>query len=76
MPLAIPKVKQHPLLQKIHWIADPVGYMENAVKDNPDLFAADVIGFGSKLVFVNHPEAIKELLSKDRRSSKISCFGK
>lgn len=67
MPLAIPKVKQHPLLQKIHWIADPVGYMENAVKDNPDLFAAEVIGFGSNLVFVNHPEAIKELLSKDRQ---------
>ena len=67
MALAIPKVKQHPLLQKIQWIADPVGYMENAVKDNPDLFAAEVIGFGGNLVFVNHPEAIKELLSKDRQ---------
>jgi cytochrome P450 len=67
MALAIPKLKQHPLLQKIQWIADPVGYMENAVKDNPDLFAAEVIGFGNNLVFVNHPEAIKELISKDRQ---------
>ena len=67
MALEIPKVKQHPLLQKIQWIADPVGYMQNAVRDNPDLFLAEVIGFGSKLIFVNHPEANKELLSKDRQ---------
>lgn len=67
MALEIPQVKQHSLLQKIQWIANPVGYMENAAKDNPDLFAAEVIGFGDNLVFVNHPEAIKELLSKDRQ---------
>ncbi|NJL53537.1 MAG: hypothetical protein HC930_17705 [Hydrococcus sp. SU_1_0] len=41
--------------------------MENAVKDHPDLFSAEVIGFGDGIVFVNHPEAIKELLSKDRQ---------
>ena len=67
MALQIPKLKQQPILQKIQWIADPVGYMENAAKNNPDLFAAEVIGFGGNLVFVNHPEAIKELLSKDRQ---------
>ncbi len=63
----IPQVKQKPFWQRLQWIADPVAYMENAVKDNPDIFAAEVIGFGSNLVFVNHPEAIKELLSKDRQ---------
>lgn len=67
MALEIPKVKQHPLLQKIQWIADPVGYMENAAQDNPDLFSAEVIGFGNKIVFVNHPDAIQQLLAKDRQ---------
>ena len=67
MTLTIPKVKQHPIRQRIQWIADPVGYMEDAVKDNPDLFGAEVLGFGNNFVFVNHPEAIKELLSKDRQ---------
>ena len=67
MARTIPKVKQRPFFQRLQWIADPVGYMENAVADDPDLFAAEVIGFGGNLVFVNHPEAIKELLSKDRQ---------
>ena len=67
MTLTIPKVNQHPFWQRIQWIADPVGYMEDAVKDNPDLFDAEVLGFGNNFVFVNHPEAIKELLSKDRQ---------
>ncbi|VEP14833.1 putative cytochrome P450 110 [Hyella patelloides LEGE 07179] len=67
MALEIPQVKQHTFFQRIQWIADPVGYMENAVQDNPDLFAAEVLGFGNSIVFVNHPEAIKELLSKDRQ---------
>lgn len=63
----IPSVKQRPFWQRLHWIADPVAYMENAVKDHPDIFAAEVIGSGNNFVFVNHPEAIKELLSKDRQ---------
>ena len=67
MARTIPKVKQRPFFQRLQWIADPVGYMENAVADDPDLFSAEGIGFGGNLVFVNHPEAIKELLSKDRQ---------
>ena len=63
----IPTVNQNPYLQRLQWIADPVGYMENAVQDSPDLFAAEVLGFGSNFVFVNHPDAIKELLNKDRQ---------
>ena len=63
----IPQVKQHPLWQRLQWIGDPVGYMEKAVKDHPDLFAAEVIGFGNNLVFVNHPQAIQQLLTSDRR---------
>ena len=67
MAREIPQVKQPALLQRIQWIADPVGYMESAVKENPDMFAAEVLGFGNNFVFVNHPQAIKELLSKDRQ---------
>ena len=67
MARTIPKVKQNPFLQRLQWIADPVSYLENAVTDNPDLFAGEIVGTGSSLVFVNHPEAIKELLSKDRQ---------
>ncbi len=63
----IPKVKQHPLWQRLQWIGDPVGYMEHAVKDYPDLFAAQVIGFGGNLIFVNHPQAVQQLLTSDRR---------
>ena len=63
----IPQVKQKTFWQRLQWIADPVAYMENAVKDNPDIFVAEVFGPDNNLVFVNHPEAIKELLSKDRQ---------
>lgn len=74
MALPIPRVKQHPILQRIQWIVDPVGYMENAAKENPDLFAAEIIGYGKNIVLVNHPEAIKELLSKDRQ--RFPALGK
>lgn len=68
----IPKVKQHPLWQRLQWIGDPVGYMEEAVADHPDLFAAEIIGFGNNLVFVNHPQAIQQLLTSDRRQFAAS----
>jgi unspecific monooxygenase len=56
-----------PLLQKIQWVIDPVGYMESAARQSPDMFVADVVGFGNKLVFVNHPQAIQEILTNDRK---------
>jgi unspecific monooxygenase len=56
-----------PLLQKIQWVIDPVGYMENGARQFPDMFVADVVGFGNKLVFVNHPQAIQEILTNDRK---------
>lgn len=67
MAIEIPQYKQPALLQRMQWIADPVGYMESAVRENPDMFTGEVLGFGNSFVFVNHPEAIKELLSKDRQ---------
>ncbi len=55
------------LLQKIQWVVDPVGYMENAAKQYPDIFTANVVGFGSNLVFVNQPQAIQTILTNDRK---------
>ncbi|NEU76468.1 cytochrome P450 [Hassallia byssoidea VB512170] len=60
-------VKTPAFLQKIQWVADPVGYMETAVKEYPDIFTARIIGFGDTLVFVNHPQALQEILTNDRK---------
>ena len=56
-----------PIVQRFRWIADPVGYMETAAQKYPDIFTAQIIGFGGTLVFVNHPQAIQEILTNDRK---------
>ena len=61
-----PQINTPRFLQRLKWIADPVSYMEKAVQQQPDIFRAEVIGFGGNLVFVNHPEAIKQILTNDR----------
>lgn len=55
------------ILQKLQWVTDPVGYMEGAARRYPDLFTSEIIGFGEKLVFVNQPAAIQEVLTNDRK---------
>jgi cytochrome P450 len=62
-----PKLNIHPLIQRLKWVADPVGYMETAAQQHPDIFAAEVIGFGDQFIFVNHPEGIQQLLTQDRQ---------
>jgi hypothetical protein len=42
----IPKLNSSPFLQRLHWISDPVGFMEKAARQHPDIFAAEVVGFG------------------------------
>ncbi|MEB3337270.1 MAG: cytochrome P450 [Leptolyngbyaceae bacterium] len=54
-------------LQKIRWVFDPIGYMETAAQKFPDIFSAKVTGFGGNLIFVNHPQAIQEILTNDRK---------
>ncbi|WP_155752954.1 cytochrome P450 [Scytonema sp. UIC 10036] len=61
------RLKTPPLLQKIQWVVNPVGYMESAVQQHPDIFTGEVVGFGNTLVFVNHPQAIQDILTNDRR---------
>ncbi|AFZ35316.1 Unspecific monooxygenase [Stanieria cyanosphaera PCC 7437] len=62
-----PKLNIHPLIQRLKWVADPVGYMETAAQQHPDIFAAEVIGFGDQFIFVNHPQGIQQLLTQDRQ---------
>ncbi|AVH67866.1 cytochrome P450 [Nostoc sp. 'Peltigera membranacea cyanobiont' N6] len=60
-------LKAPSFIQKIQWVADPVSFMVNAAQQYPDIFTAEVIGFGETVVFVNHPQAIKEILTNDRK---------
>ncbi len=61
------RVKTAAFIQRFQWVADPVGYMETAVKEYPDIFSAGVVGSKYPLVFVNHPQAIQEILTNDRK---------
>jgi cytochrome P450 family 110 len=56
-----------PLIQKLQWVFDPVGYMEKAVKEYPDFFHANVTGFGDNLFFIQDPEALQYILTNDRK---------
>lgn len=54
--------------QKIQWILDPVEYLRDAYKQQPDIFTANVSGLGNgSLVFVSHPQAIQQILTNDRQ---------
>jgi cytochrome P450 len=61
------QIKTPSFIQKIQWVADPVGYMETAAQEYPDIFTAQVVGFGNNLVFVNHPQGVQEILTNDRK---------
>jgi cytochrome P450 len=41
--------------------------MESAAQRYPDIFSAQIVGFGSNLVFVHHPQAIQQILTNDRK---------
>ncbi|BAY13636.1 cytochrome P450 [Calothrix sp. NIES-2098] len=60
------RLKTPSFLQKLQWVADPVTYMDNAVQKYPDIFTADIVGFGNTIVFVHHPQGIQEILSNDK----------
>ncbi|MBW4559795.1 MAG: cytochrome P450 [Mojavia pulchra JT2-VF2] len=66
-------IKTPSFLQKLQWVADPIGYMESAAQQYPDIFTAKIIGFGDTLVFVNDPQGIQEVLTNDRK--KYAALG-
>jgi cytochrome P450 len=63
----IPKLSTPLWLQKIQWIFDPISYMENAAQLYPDIFQAQVVGFGDGMVFVQEPETVQQILTNDRK---------
>jgi cytochrome P450 len=63
-----PKLNVPVFFQRLTWVVDPVRYMETAARQYPDIFQAEIIGFGNNLVFVNHPEGIKQILTSDRNT--------
>ncbi|BAY25802.1 cytochrome P450 [Calothrix sp. NIES-2100] len=67
-PLPIPS-----LIQKLQWIVDPVQYLKKAAKKYPDIFTADIVGYGCPVVFVNHPQVIREVFINDRK--KFAALG-
>ena len=68
------RLKTPAFLQQLQWVADPVKYMEKAAQEYPDIFTTNVVGFGNNLVFVNHPQAVQEILTNDRK--KFFAAGK
>ncbi len=63
-----PLLKTPAWLQQLQWVGDPIAYMEAAARQHPDLFSASVIGFGGRMVFVNTPQALQEILTNDRKT--------
>ena len=61
----IPRLKQSSLKQRLQWIAQPDKYMDSAVKQAPDMFQAEITG-GEGYIFVNHPEAMRQIVTSDR----------
>lgn len=56
-----------PFLQRLWWVADPAGFMEQAAREHPDIFTAHIVGFGGEVVFVYRPDAVQEMLTSDRK---------
>ncbi|HEY9638357.1 MAG TPA: cytochrome P450 [Coleofasciculaceae cyanobacterium] len=64
--MKLPEVSQTPiLLQRLQWIADPIGYMDAAVQDYGDIFAAPLGKDSRPLVFVSNPQALQQILTND-----------
>jgi cytochrome P450 family 110 len=72
--MQLPNLLNKPaFLQRLQWVIDPVGYMESAAQQYPDIFTAEVIGFGNTITFVTHPQALQEILTNDRK--KFAALG-
>ncbi|MBE9003784.1 cytochrome P450 [Fortiea sp. LEGE XX443] len=66
-------LKQSSFLQRLQWVIDPVGYMEKAACQYPDIFTSLSIGSNNPVVFVTEPQAIQEILTNDRK--KFAALG-
>ncbi|MGL5833046.1 MAG: cytochrome P450, partial [Waterburya sp.] len=62
-----PKLDKSSLWQRLTWVSDPVKFLETVARQHPDLCEVKSIGFGDEYILVNHPEAIKEILTSNRQ---------
>ena len=62
---SIPKLKQSALKQRLQWIVQPAKYLNSAMVQSPDLFHADITT-GEGFIFINHPEAIRQIVTTER----------
>lgn len=52
------------LLQQLHWLSDPIGYMEAASRQPyRDIFQAEPVGLGESPLFVSHPQALQQIFT-------------
>ncbi len=54
-------------LQKIQYIIDPLGYMDNAYQHYGDIFNAPIIGNYQRLLLVSNPEGLQQLFTSDSK---------
>ncbi len=54
-------------LQKIQYIIDPLGYMDNAYQHYGDIFNAPIIGNYQRLLLVSNPEGLQQLFTRDSK---------
>ncbi len=59
--------KTPPWLQKIHYLTDPLGYMDSAYQRYGDIFNAPVIGNYERLLLVSDPQGLQQLFTKDTK---------
>lgn len=60
-----PGTKRFPLLQQIHWIADPLDYMHTYVREYGDIFTSYILGANTPWIFASHPQGIQKILTDD-----------
>lgn len=74
----INELKAPSFLQQLYWIANPVSYLENAVKRYPDIFTGKIVGFGgfaSTLVFVQNPQALQQIFGNSKKQFSAPTNG-
>ena len=65
---SIPQLSQSDWQQRFQWVAQPDKYMDAAVKEAPDMFTGEIAAGDYGYVFVNHPEAMRQIVTSDRQS--------
>ncbi len=78
-PIAVPGPTDSPLVQRIRYMRDPIGYIEQCQRRYGDVFSIKLVNHG--MVFVCSPELAKEVYTSGEDTlvageAKIKIFGK